>query len=85
MMPEDKEILTIAVRTQKNLAYIYRKSKEGEKEKVEEFTQLLNSMLGMVISLREDYFKGNPVSWEDVEEKNLEELNDQIDLGRVIS
>ena len=84
MMPEDKEILTIAVRTQKNLAYIYRKSKEGEKEKVEEFTQLLNSMLGMVISLREDYFDDRkPVSWEAVEDvaKEVSEgRDDKINL-----
>lgn len=80
MMPEDREILNIAVRTQKNLEYIYRKSK-CECEDVEEFTQLLNSMLGMVISLREDYFKEIPVSWEKVEEEILEELNDQIALN----
>ena len=82
MRPEDKEILTIAVRTQKNLEYIYKKSK-CECEDVEEFTQLLNSMLGMVISLREDYFKEIPVSWEKVEEEILEELNDQIDLDDI--
>ena len=80
MMPKDveKEILTIAVRTQKNLEYIYKSKCEGAD--VEEFTQLLNSMLGMVISLREDYFKGECVSWEDVEKEIPEELNGQINL-----
>ena len=67
----------------KNLEYIYKKSK-CECEDVEEFTQLLNSMLGMVISLREDYFDDiNPVSWEAVEDiaKEVSEgRDDKINL-----
>jgi hypothetical protein len=69
MEPEDEKTLTIARRTRKNLEYIYRKKSDGED--VEEFTQLLNSMLGMVISLREDYFKGRHIGWERVEELKL--------------
>lgn len=65
MMPEDEKTLTIACRTMKNLNYIY--SQKNEKEPVEEFTQLINSMLGIVISLREDYFKRSAIAWDDVE------------------
>ena len=64
MKPEDEKTLTIAWRTKKNLDYIYRKKDEGED--VQEFTQLLNSMLGMVISLREDYYKATCISWDQV-------------------
>src|SRR5688500_18105832 len=69
MNPEDEKTLTIARRTRKNLEYIYKR--KSEKEDVEEFTQLLNSMLGLVIGLREDYFKGSQVSWEQVENLGL--------------
>ena len=49
MNPEDEKTLTIARRTRKNLEYIY--NAKARKEDVEEFTQLLNSMLGMVITV----------------------------------
>lgn len=64
MEPESEKTLTLAHRTRKNLDYIYAKKEEGED--VEEFTQLLNSMLGLVINLREDYFKGSHITWSDV-------------------
>jgi hypothetical protein len=69
MNPEDEKTLTIARRTRKNLDYIYKKKSEGED--VEEFTQLLNSMLGIVIGLREDYFKGDYVSWQKINDLGL--------------
>ena len=53
--PKQDKTLEIAQRTRKNLEFIYAAKEQGKD--VEEFTQLLNSMLGMVISLREDYFK----------------------------
>ena len=76
MNPEDEKTLTIARRTRKNLEYIYKR--KSEKEDVEEFTQLLNSMLGMVIGLREDYFKGSYVSWDDVEKSGLLQGKDNL-------
>lgn len=64
MHPKDENTLTIACRTMKNLKYIYAQKDNGED--VEEFTQLINSMLGIVISLREEYFKGSNITWDDV-------------------
>lgn len=61
---EDKTLL-IAQRTRKNLEFIYAQKSEGKD--VEEFTQLLNSMLGLVISIRENYFKDRRVEWTEVE------------------
>ncbi len=69
MEPDDEKTLTIAKRTRKNLEYIYKKKQEGDD--VEEFTQLLNSMLGIIISLREDYFLGSHVTWEEIERMGL--------------
>jgi HEPN pEK499 p136 len=69
MEPEDEDTLTIARRTRKNLEYVYKRESEGAD--VEEFTQLLNSMLGIVISLREDYFKCSSISWKYVEDQGL--------------
>ena len=62
---DDHVVLILAKRTRKNLKYIYEKKCEGAP--VNEFTQLLNSMLGMVISLREDGLIGDDVSWEDAQ------------------
>ena len=73
MLPEDEKTLTIARRTKKNLDYIYKKNAEGED--VEEFTQLLNSMLGMVICLREEYFKDRNILWQDVANLGLPIIN----------
>lgn len=66
---EDQQLLTIARRTKKNLEFIYEQKHQGED--VEEFTQLLNSMLGMLVALREEYFKGREVTWDKVEEQML--------------
>jgi hypothetical protein len=60
--PKDIKTLEIARRTRKNLQFIDNAKKEGKD--VEEFTQLLNSMLGMVISLREDFFKTVDIPWD---------------------
>ena len=69
MEPEDEKTLTIARRTKKNLEYIYLRKAEGKD--VEEFTQLLNSMLSMVISLREDYYKGSHIPWQTLQQMGL--------------
>jgi hypothetical protein len=76
MLPEDEKTITIARRTKKNLEYIYQ-SKADEAD-VEEFTQLVNSMLSMVISLREDFFKGGDYSWEEVEILLLPSWNPEL-------
>src|SRR5438552_10338131 len=76
MEPEDEDTLELAHRSRKNLDYLYKKKAAGED--VEEFTQLLNSMLGIVISLREEYFKGSAISWKDVEQHGL--LNERQNL-----
>lgn len=67
--PQDDKTLEIAQRTRKNLEFIYAARQQGKD--VEEFTQLVNSMLGMVISLREDYFKGSHITWQDVKAMGL--------------
>lgn len=69
MFPEDKKALVIAQRTRKNLKFIEDQKKNGAD--VEEFTHLLNSMLGMVICLREEYIKSASIAWEDLEKKGL--------------
>ncbi|MCE7983812.1 MAG: hypothetical protein DYG89_21770 [Caldilinea sp. CFX5] len=69
MFPEDVQTLTIARRTRKNLDYLYSQKAQGAD--VEEFTHLLNSMLGMIICLREEYLKEKTVTWEDLKRKNL--------------
>lgn len=76
MNDEDEKTLTLALRTRENLEFIYNKKEIGEK--VQEFTQLLNSMLGMVISLREDYFKGSHIDWKDIEELGLLEKRENL-------
>lgn len=79
MRPEDEKTLTIARRTKKNLEYIYLK--KSENEDVEEFTQLLNSTFGILICLREDFIKGDNVSWEEV--KNLGLINELNKLENI--
>ena len=69
MHPGDEQALVIAGRSRKNLEFVYSAKRSGAD--VEEFTQLLNSMLGILICLREEYFKGKSVSWEDVEDLGL--------------
>lgn len=70
MLPEDEKTITIARRTKKNLNFIYKSKEEGAD--VEEFTQLLNSMFGMIICIREDFFKGGSYSWDELEKLNLQ-------------
>ena len=69
MNPGDKKALIIARRSRKNLDFIYAQKEKGAD--VEEFTQLLNSMLGMLICLREEYFKGSEVTWDKVKAYGL--------------
>ena len=78
MNPGDKKALEIARRSRKNLDFIYTHKKQGAD--VEEFTQLLNSMLGMLICLREEYFKGREVTWDKVEEYNLQSISIEGDV-----
>ncbi len=73
MMPEDEKTLTIALRTRKNLEFMYAQKAQGAD--VEEFTHLLNSILGMIICLREEYFKGKNVTWQDVQKQNLQPVS----------
>jgi hypothetical protein len=77
--PKGEKTLEIARRTRKNLEFIYNAKNQGKD--VEEFTQLLNSMLGMVISLREDYFRGDHITWQDVKEKELKHWNSKIEIS----
>ncbi len=72
MNPGDMKALVIARRSRKNLNFIYaQKQKQAD---VEEFTQLLNSMLGMLICLREEYFKNIEVTWDEVERYGLKPI-----------
>ena len=76
MGPEDEKTLIIAQRTRKNLDYIYEA--RSKQEDVEEFTQLLNSMLSMIICIREDYFKEGCISWDEIERKGLKHYNSEL-------
>jgi len=79
MNPGDKKTLIIARRTKKNLEYVDALKAMGVD--FEEITHLLNSMLGMLICLREEYFKGKNVTWNDVKSLGLEPLRiEQEDL-----
>lgn len=73
MNPGDKKALVIARRSRKNLDFIHAQKERGAD--VEEFTQLLNSMLGMLICLREEYFKGDEVTWADVRQYGLQPIH----------
>lgn len=77
MNPRDRKALVIAQRSRKNLDFICAQKKQGAD--VEEFTQLLNSMLGMLICLREEYFKENDVKWDKVEEYGLQPIHIEED------
>ena len=79
----DKKALVIARRSRKNLDFIY--AQKGKQADVEEFTQLLNSMLGMLICLREEYFKGSEVTWDDVEKHGLQTISVAEDSANEIS
>ncbi len=76
--PKKEKTLEIAQRTRTNLEFIYTAKRQGKK--VEEFTQLLNSMLGMVISLQEDYFKRSKITWQDVQELGLESYEPSLQV-----
>ena len=75
MNPEDEDrlALELAIRTRKNLEFIYREKANGAD--VEEFTQMINSMQSMVVALREDDFKGRTVSWGSVRAQGLEPVD----------
>lgn len=75
MRRTDEKVIAIARRTRHNLEYMderYRRS-----EKVYEFTHLFNSMLGMIICVREEYYKqpsgsSKPsVEWSDLIDSGL--------------
>lgn len=61
----DKKALVVAKRSRKNLEFIFEQKKQGKD--VEEFTQLINSMLGMLIFLREEYLKDRVVDWKELQ------------------
>lgn len=75
MNPKDEKTLTIAQRTRKNLEFMDEQFKAGAK--VYEFTQLFNSMLGMIVCIREEYYKGlqrpsePSVTWNEVQKLGL--------------
>lgn len=77
MNPGDRKALVIVRRSRKNLDFIYEQKSLGAD--VEEFTQLLNSMLGMLICLREEYFRGHEVTWQEVEGSRLQRLYNESD------
>jgi hypothetical protein len=76
--PKDEKTLEIARRTRKNLEFIYSANQQGKD--VEEFTQLLNSMLGMMISLREDYFRGSDIAWQRVQDMGLKNYKKDMEI-----
>jgi hypothetical protein len=85
--PNDQQSLSIAKKTKTNLDYIYGvKAGEvadgikDENSAVNEFTQLLNSLLSMVISLREDFFYGSHVGWDEVRNLGLSSYDSQLEL-----
>lgn len=69
MEPSDEKTIEIARRTRKNLEYVYAQYDQGAP--VYEFTQLFNSMLGILVCLREEYFHGSEIEWSDVEHLGL--------------
>lgn len=77
--PKKEKTLEIAQRTRKNLEFIYNAKRQGKD--VEEFTQLLNSMLGMLISLREDYFKGSHITWQQVKDVGLSSWSPSLEIA----
>ncbi|MHC4352447.1 MAG: HEPN family nuclease [Planctomycetota bacterium] len=83
MNPGDKKALVIARRSRKNLDFIYSQKQQGAD--VEEFTQLLNSMLGMLVCLREEYFRGEEVTWKRVEEYGLKPIRIEGDAPSKLS
>ena len=69
MNPSDEKTIEIARRTRKNLEYVFAQYNRGEP--VYEFTQLFNSMLGILVCLREEYYIGSSIEWSEVEKKGL--------------
>ncbi|MBZ0315723.1 MAG: hypothetical protein K8L91_04830 [Anaerolineae bacterium] len=83
MLPTDQVMLTLARRTKVNLDYVYASKSTGN---VFEFTQLINSMLSLVISMRAEYFSDRkPVTWEEVFKEirsdRLAEILGDLDKG----
>ncbi len=84
MLPDDEKTITVARRTKKNLDFIY--ACKARNEDVEELTQLLNSMLGMVICIREDYFADSHYSWQEIEQLHLTSWRPKLKLtGKLAS
>ena len=83
MNPGDRKALVIARRSRKNLDFIY--AQKQQKADVEEFTQLLNSMLGMLVCLREEYFKGQEVTWDNVKTYGLKPIPIEGDASNTTS
>ncbi len=81
--PKADKTLEIARRTRKNLNFIYAAKNQGQD--VEEFTQLLNSMLGMLISLKEDYFAGSHITWQKVKSMDLESWQRNLEISGKVS
>ncbi len=79
----EEQTLLIAQKTRKNLAFIYAQKSDGKD--VEEFTQLLNSMLGLVIGLREDYYKGSGFQWTEMRSLPSYRLELENITGNVLS
>ena len=77
--PRKEKTLEIAQRTRKNLEFIYNAKQQGKD--VEEFTQLLNSMLGMLICLKEDYFQGSHITWQKVKELGLKNWSPSLEIS----
>ncbi len=69
MEPSNERVIEIARRTRKNLEYLYAQYDLGAP--VYEFTQLFNSMLGVLVCLREEYFHGADIEWAEVEQVGL--------------
>ena len=75
MRRTDEKVIAIARRTRHNLDFMDERHRMGEK--VYEFTHLFNSMLGMIICVREEYYKSPPglsdpsVEWSDLNSSRL--------------
>jgi len=79
MEPFDEKTIEIARRTRSNLRYIDEQHERGEK--VYTFTHLFNSMLGMLVCVRENYYKGSnsrSVEWADLMKWNQLEPSPEI-------
>ena len=77
---QDEKTLEVARRTRANLQFMDEQYRLGAE--VYEFTQLLNSMLGMIICVREDYLKAPQgssepaVTWQNIIDAGLHVSSD---------